>query len=115
MFYYNTIFRFSLKSDSYESLLHGLIASATPVSTAHSPCSARFRVPRHPHRGGNPDRANVLYIRMLDSKDFATWLQVAKCLRVWDLDARGFHRGMWRMSYRGAQLFVVGVPHSDYA
>lgn len=32
-----------------------------------------------------------------------------------DLDARGFHRGMWRMYYGGAPLFVVGVPFSEYS
>ena len=57
----------------------------------------------------------LFFSRMLDSKDFSTWLQVAKCFHIWDLDARGFHRGMWRMVYRGSPLFVVGVPYSDYA
>ena len=50
-------------------------------------------------------------------KDYATWLVIAKCLRVWDLDARGYHRGMWRLTVKSryAPLFIVGVPFSDYA
>jgi beta-1,2-N-acetylglucosaminyltransferase len=52
---------------------------------------------------------------MLDAKDYQTWLQVAKCFHIWDLDARGFHRGMWRMNYKGTPLFVVGVPFSEYS
>ena len=47
--------------------------------------------------------------------DIETWLQLAKCFHIWDLDARGYHRAMWRMIYKGTPLFVVGVPFSDYA
>ena len=41
---------------------------------------------------------------------------MAKCLKIWDLDARGFHRGMWRVVHKkNAPLFIVGVPYSDYS
>lgn len=30
------------------------------------------------------ERASVLFIRMRDSKDFETWLEVARCLGIWD-------------------------------
>ena len=76
-----------------------------------------------------------MYIRMSDARDFKTWLQVAKvtggfgplmslitlsnfvfqCFKIWDLDARGFHRGLWRLHMRGNQLLVVGSPASPYA
>lgn len=63
-----------------------------------------------------PDRDNVLFIRMEGRRDFQTWLQVAKCLQIWDLDSRGHHRGMWRLKLnRVVPLFVVGVPYSDYS
>ena len=75
-----------------------------------SPCSEDFSLPRRP----SPE-ANVLYIKMEDAKDTETWLQLAKCFHIWDLDARGYHRAMWRMIYKGTPLFVVGVPFSDYA
>ena len=32
------------------------------------------------------------YISKNGALDYATWLRVAKCLRLWDLDARGFHK-----------------------
>lgn len=101
-----------LESSSYESSLHRAISEAHVLSTAHSPCSPHFRLPR---RASASAGANVLYLRMRDAKDTDTWLQVAKCFRIWDLDARGNHRGMWRIIYRGAPLFFVGVPFSDYA
>ena len=57
----------------------------------------------------NPYDFSVLFL------DIETWLQLAKCFHIWDLDARGYHRAMWRMIYKGTPLFVVGVPFSDYA
>eukprot|EP00095_Tigriopus_kingsejongensis_P002154 maker-scaffold248_size238799-snap-gene-1.30 protein:Tk02154 transcript:maker-scaffold248_size238799-snap-gene-1.30-mRNA-1 annotation:"protein o-linked-mannose beta- -n-acetylglucosaminyltransferase 1" len=102
----------SLKQSNYEQLVHRTIERANVLSTAVSPCAGKFKVPKKSRK--NLSAANVLYIKMKDAKDFETWLEVARCLRIWDLDARGYHRGMWRMHYRGVPLFIVGVPHSDY-
>lgn len=77
-------------------------------SNSSPPCSDAFSL-------SDNGAANVLYIQMAEAKDTRTWLHVAKCLRIWDLDARGSHRGMWRMNYKGIPLFVVGVPFSDYS
>lgn len=57
----------------------------------------------------------LIFIRMLHDHDFNTWLQMAKCLHVWDLDARGYHRGMWRLHYNGVHLLIIGVPYSPYS
>jgi len=57
----------------------------------------------------------VLYIKMENPKDFTTWLQVAKCFRIWDLDARGYHNSMWRMRMKGSDVMIVGVPNSIYS
>ena len=103
-------FCFSLKAAAYETHVHDMISSSHVLSTGHSPCHAHFRIPRKPRV-----QSNVLYIRMLDSKDHSTWLEVAKCFRIWDLDARGYYRGMWRMIYKGTPLFIVGVPFSSYS
>ena len=97
---------FSLKRPAYEEHVHAAISQGRVLNT--SPCSLDFKTTR---RGS----ANVLYIKMKDAKDTETWLQVAKCFHIWDLDARGYHRGMWRMIYKGNPLFIVGVPYSDYA
>lgn len=100
-----------LESAAYESMMHATISSSVPVATDHSPCHPKFHFPKVKRR----ETSFVLYIRMMDGKDFGTWLQVAKCFHVWDLDARGQHRGMWRMNYQGHAFFIVGVPFSDYS
>lgn len=110
----------SLKKQNYEDLLHRSIQRANVLSTSVSPCSGKFKVPKRSKKSlqrpsGGSIESNVLYIQMRDAKDFETWLELARCLHIWDLDARGFHRGLWRMHYRGVPLFIVGVPFSDYA
>jgi hypothetical protein len=77
----------------------------------------------------------MMFIKMEEPKDFGTWKQVAKvlvsrtekwiccknlclnlqCLKIWDLDARGYHNSMWRMHMKGSELLVIGVPNSDYS
>ena len=64
-----------------------------------------------------PDTQNELYvffIRMDEIADFKTWKHVATCLRMWDLDARGFHNGMWRFWLKKNHVIVVGCPASIY-
>ena len=60
-------------------------------------------------------QSSVLYIQMKHYKDFSTWILLAKCLKIWDLDARGFHKGMWRIHYNRAPLFIIGSPFSEYS
>lgn len=38
-----------------------------------------------------------------------------QCLHVWDLDVRGYHRGLWRLFRRRNHLLVVAVPISPYS
>lgn len=91
--------------------MKSLIKSGHVLDSNSFPCSDAFSL------SDNDDEAeaSVLYIQMADAKDTKTWLHVAKCLRIWDLDARGSHKGMWRMNFKGIPLFVVGVPFSDYS
>uniref|UniRef100_A0A6G1S5J3 Protein O-linked-mannose beta-1,2-N-acetylglucosaminyltransferase 1 n=1 Tax=Aceria tosichella TaxID=561515 RepID=A0A6G1S5J3_9ACAR len=58
---------------------------------------------------------NVIFIKMIDSEDFANWLRLAKCWRLWDLDARGQHKSMWRLFVNGQPTLVVGHPVSPYS
>lgn len=60
------------------------------------------------------DGLYVFYIRMDGSADFKTWKHLATCLRMWDLDARGFHNGMWRFWLKKNHVIVVGCPASKY-
>ncbi|MPD01913.1 Protein O-linked-mannose beta-1,2-N-acetylglucosaminyltransferase 1 [Portunus trituberculatus] len=38
-----------------------------------------------------------------------------QCLRIWDLDGRGYHHGMWRLNIKTNPLLIVGVPFSQYS
>ena len=91
--------------EDYEELLHYEISRATVLQ--HAPCETSV-LPK----GG---AAHVLYIQMRHAKDFSTWLALAKCLHIWDLDARGYHRGMWRLHINHTPLFIVGAPYSPYS
>ncbi|KAF0295408.1 Protein O-linked-mannose beta-1,2-N-acetylglucosaminyltransferase 1 [Amphibalanus amphitrite] len=99
-----------LKKENYEKEVISLLKSAKILNTTRSPCDRDF-IPA----GGNSKTARVLFIKMKREKDTKTWLKVAKCLKVWDLDARGYHRGLWRLHLNGAPLLVVGVPYSAYS
>ena len=60
------------------------------------------------------DKIYVFYITMKSAHDFQTWKNVASCLRMWDLDARGFHKSMWRFWIKKNHVLVVGCPASEY-
>ncbi|XP_059490734.1 protein O-linked-mannose beta-1,2-N-acetylglucosaminyltransferase 1-like [Neocloeon triangulifer] len=98
----------SMKKENYEELVIGMIKRATVLDHSKSPCEENF-IPEK--RGG----VFVMYIKMEEPKDFGTWKQVAKCFKIWDLDARGYHKSMWRMHAKGSELLVIGVPNSDYS
>lgn len=68
----------------------------------------------HHPAGATLNTTHAYYIQMENSRDFGTWLHVAKCFKIWDLDARGYHRSMWRFFVNGHHLLVVGVPNSPY-
>jgi beta-1,2-N-acetylglucosaminyltransferase len=114
-----------LKRPAYEIEMHKIIQNANVINATNVdfPCGDTSKIEDMGIvndgilSGIKRKKNNVLYIRMNGRKDYATWLVIAKCLRVWDLDARGYHRGMWRLTVksRNAPLFIVGVPFSDYA
>ncbi|XP_013781473.2 protein O-linked-mannose beta-1,2-N-acetylglucosaminyltransferase 1-like [Limulus polyphemus] len=98
----------SVKKDNYEAQIEELLRKAVVLDHSKSPCEENF-VPDT--KGG----IYVMFIKMSSPRDFTTWLQVAKCFKIWDLDARGYHKSMWRMFMKGNQLLVVGVPNSSYS
>uniref|UniRef100_A0A1B6DHI8 Protein O-linked-mannose beta-1,2-N-acetylglucosaminyltransferase n=2 Tax=Clastoptera arizonana TaxID=38151 RepID=A0A1B6DHI8_9HEMI len=98
----------SVIKDSYEELILNLIQQGTVLDHSKSPCEEDFI----------PDKKNevfLMFIKMEDPKDFVTWLQVAKCFKIWDLDARGYHNSMWRMRVKDNDMLVIGVPNSMYS
>ena len=100
-----------MKSEPYEKSLGYTLSKANVLANSErSPCDEKFWPLMAKESPGN-----ILFISMNHSKDFTSWLALAKCLRVWDLDARGYHRGMWRLHYNQTPLFIVGAPFSPYS
>ncbi|CAH1773117.1 unnamed protein product [Owenia fusiformis] len=97
----------SLKKDNYEELVNTAIAGATLLDHSKSPCEESF-IP------DTSDVTYVMYIKMNSMND-DNWKQLAKCFKLWDLDVRGFHKGMWRLYMKGNPLYIVSVPISPYA
>ncbi|OWK04584.1 POMGNT1 [Cervus elaphus hippelaphus] len=90
----------SLKKDAYEVEVHRLLSK--------NPCEDSFLPDTEGH-------TYVAFIQMEKDDDFTTWTQLAKCLRIWDLDVRGNHRGLWRLFRKKNHFLVVGVPASPYS
>lgn len=57
----------------------------------------------------------VMFIKMEQDTDTNTWTELAKCLHVWDLDVRGYHKGLWRLFRKKNHVLVVAVPISPYS
>ncbi|RUS90151.1 hypothetical protein EGW08_002118, partial [Elysia chlorotica] len=99
-----------MKKDDYESLISELLSKAQPVDHTRSPCEKDFVQSSLPE-----DTLLTIYIEMTTATDFSVWKALAKCLHIWDLDVRGFHRSMWRLFLFGHPVFVIGVPASPYS
>lgn len=129
---YSTHFRDldKLTQDSYETYINQLISSAEVLQAREKNateyiCSlGASQVPASSLNwpGSSSDNAkaaithpSVIYIEMIDEHDYANWLSLAKCWHIWDLDARGQHKSMWRLHLADKPVFVVGVPASPYA
>ncbi|CAH3155683.1 unnamed protein product, partial [Porites evermanni] len=69
--------------EKYEEELHRLISQAELLDHSRTPCT-------NP-KDFVPDTQNkiyLFYIRMDRPNDYTTWINVARCFRIWDLDAR---------------------------
>ncbi|XP_054161099.1 protein O-linked-mannose beta-1,2-N-acetylglucosaminyltransferase 1-like [Oppia nitens] len=100
-----------LKKDNYEQMIYDMIRKAVVVDHSKSPCESSF-IPSSTTKGG---QVYVVFIKMLSSKDYSSWLSLAKCLQIWDLDPRGYHKSMWRLHYNDNHILVIGVPNSPYS
>ncbi|XP_050425936.1 protein O-linked-mannose beta-1,2-N-acetylglucosaminyltransferase 1-like [Adelges cooleyi] len=91
----------------YKNMLEQKIVSGHIVDHQKSPCDNDFL----------PYLKNItliMYIKLLNLKDMSTWSPVAKCLKIWDLDTRGHHKGLWRLDLNGNELFIIGCPYSHF-
>ncbi|KAL9957754.1 hypothetical protein ACROYT_G034692 [Oculina patagonica] len=95
--------------DNYEQEINRLISQAELLDHLRTPCTNS--------KDFVPDTRNkiyLFYIRMDHAEDYTTWINVARCFKIWDLDARGFHKSLWRMWIKGNHVMYVGCPASPY-
>ncbi|KAK4008597.1 hypothetical protein OUZ56_013731 [Daphnia magna] len=98
----------NMKAINYERVVETAVSNATVLDHTISPCEESFI----PNVTGE---TFVVYMKMEHARDTVTWLQIAKCFKIWDLDARGSHKGLWRFYLKNNSIVVVGVPFSPYS
>lgn len=52
---------------------------------------------------------------MTNERQFDNFIQICKCLKIWDLDARGLHKSSFRTFIKTHHVIFVGYPTSPYA
>lgn len=50
----------------------------------------------------------IFYIKMDYFMDWIIWSVLVKCLKIWDLDVRGFYKSMWWLWIKGNYVLIVG-------
>ncbi|KAI7807923.1 protein O-linked-mannose beta-1,2-N-acetylglucosaminyltransferase 1 [Triplophysa rosa] len=98
----------SLKKDAYEIEIQNLLREAEVLDHSKNPCEDSF-IP------DTEGKTFLMFIKMEEETDTNTWTQLAKCLHVWDLDVRGYHKGLWRLFRKKNHVLVVAVPISPYS
>ncbi|XP_026121001.1 protein O-linked-mannose beta-1,2-N-acetylglucosaminyltransferase 1-like [Carassius auratus] len=98
----------SLKKDAYEIEIQKLLREAEVLDHSKNPCEDSF-IP------DTEGKTFVMFIKMEQDTDTNTWTELAKCLHVWDLDVRGYHKGLWRLFRKKNHVLVVAVPISPYS
>lgn len=97
-----------LKTDAYEIEIQNLLRDAEVLDHSKNPCEDSF-IP------DTEGKTFVMFIKMEQETDTNTWTELAKCLHVWDLDVRGYHKGLWRLFRKKNHVLVVAVPISPYS
>eukprot|EP00126_Sphaerothecum_destruens_P007297 Sdes_comp19788_c0_seq1m11876 len=95
----------------YESDLHATIVKAQVLDHSKDPCDKEFFPTAEP---GQAKLYVVFYAQSPEIEKFANWLVFAKCLKIWDLDVRGFHNSLFRLWVRGNHILFIGTQ-SPYA
>lgn len=98
----------SLKKDAYEVEIQNLLKEAEVLDHTKNPCEDSFLA-------DSEGKIYIMFIKMESETDTSTWTELAKCLHVWDLDVRGYHRGLWRLFRKRNHVLVVAVPISPYS
>merc|ERR1719494_85236 len=98
-----------MTKDGYEVEVNKIIKGATLLDHKKNPCSHTDFVPER------PGSTFIMYIQQKRIGDWDTWMNIARCFKLWDLDVRGFHKGMWRFWIKESHIIVIGYPFSAYS
>uniref|UniRef100_A0A0P4VZL2 Alpha-1,3-mannosyl-glycoprotein 2-beta-N-acetylglucosaminyltransferase n=1 Tax=Scylla olivacea TaxID=85551 RepID=A0A0P4VZL2_SCYOL len=79
------------------------------LDNVHHPCSEDY-VPKN-----FTDGPVVIFFSMTSKDHHLGWKKMGACLGVWNLDPRSNHRGLFRLTYYGTDLYLIGFPYSDYS
>lgn len=108
--------------EAYEDHMKSLIRNGTTlilnqnVNVTDQLCSlAKIEPEQDHHRNSQVSNPRIIYIRMIDNRDYKNWLRLASCWKIWDLDARGQHKSTWRLFLGHISTFVIGYPASIYS
>lgn len=93
-------------SDDTARIMRMLMPQRTAMPVA---CPVRQRAPTTASADPSATRraraqTYVVYFQQASERDFTGWLRIATCLKVWDLDVRGSHRGLFRLWWNGHQV-----------
>ncbi|KAF0293198.1 Protein O-linked-mannose beta-1,2-N-acetylglucosaminyltransferase 1 [Amphibalanus amphitrite] len=110
-----------LLKDEYEKEIHRLIAEAEPINETD------FQLGEIPPSQGGPcevelegtNKTYAIFFQMNSMEDTDLYKTLAKrtfpqCFAIWDLDARGHHRGLWRFHNNDNTVLMFGVPLNLY-
>ena len=100
----------AMQRTEYEDLLDYELSRGLVLTS--SPCAAASLTETRPV---DTDTPRLLFIEMKHARDYLSWLALAKCLHIWDLDARGYHKGLWRLNINSTPTFIIGAPFSPYS
>ena len=100
----------AMQRTEYEDLLEYELSRGLVLTS--SPCAAASLTETRPV---DTDTPRLLFIEMKHARDYLSWLALAKCLHIWDLDARGYHKGLWRLNINSTPTFIIGAPFSPYS
>ncbi|XP_067020096.1 protein O-linked-mannose beta-1,2-N-acetylglucosaminyltransferase 1-like [Acropora muricata] len=96
------------RKENYEKEIESLLSLSKVLDHSSNICAKEDFVPEV------KGEKFVFYIKMEHGTDWGTWKEIARCLKIWDLDVRGFHKSMWRIWIKGNHVLIIGCPASPY-
>ena len=91
-------------------VVYNLYRLAEPLDHSKKPCkNEKDFIPE------TSGKTYIFYIEMIHANDWTTWDNIVRCLRMWNIYARAFHKSMWRLWLKGNHVLIVGSPASPYA